>query len=65
MTSRSSDYPSLFQHNLILNEDDIRSLGRILEYLYIDYNDEKAHEVVNKIFRTIHDMDSRVTKPNE
>lgn len=58
-------YAAPFQTSLILNEEEIRALASILEKQYIDYHNEKAHEVVNRIFKTIHDMDIRANGSNK
>lgn len=58
-------YAEPFQTNLILNEEETRALGRILLKEWINSEDEQAHAVVNKIFRTINDMDSRTNNINK
>lgn len=50
---------------ICLTRKEVRALGRILMNHYIDYHDDEAHTIVNRIFRTIDGMASRTSKVNE
>lgn len=58
-------YSKLMHTNLILNEIEIRALGRILEKEWINPEDTEVRQVVTKLFRTINDMDTRTNSVNE
>lgn len=50
---------------MCLTRKEVRALGRILMKHYIDYHDDEAHTVVNRIFRTIDGMAARTSTVNE